>query len=184
MPNEVLIKSGTAIILADATDHSPATQQNLGTRTAQIDLTSLAAGSYRQSDKIDFGATRANRWNCTIAWEPTSAPTAGGTVDVYVAPSASATAGQDNPGNVVGTDGAYTAYGVAATDADECISQLVYIGSLVVSNDADVHVGNIGTYVPELRYGTIVVKNNTSVAHGGDAVESSIRLAPVIDEVQ
>ena len=49
---EVLIKTGTAIVLANITEHSPAAGSNLGTRTNQIDLDGLTAGAYRQSEKF------------------------------------------------------------------------------------------------------------------------------------
>lgn len=188
MANEVLIKSGTAIILADTTDHSPAASNNLGTRTDQIDLTSLAAGAYRQSAKFDFGATRAKLWKASGAFEWSVAPTAGGHIMVYLGLSQSATAGTANPGNLSGSDAAYVGYGAAASDAEECISQLELIGVFAVSNDADVQVGNFWTpnqlFVPAERYGIVVVKNDTDQALIADAVEMSIRLSPVIDEIQ
>jgi hypothetical protein len=56
LPDSVKYTVGTAIVLADTTDHAPATANNLGTRTDQIDCTSLAAGAARESNKIDFGA--------------------------------------------------------------------------------------------------------------------------------
>lgn len=170
---------GTAIILADTTDHSPATKNNLGTRTDQIDLTSLASGSYRQSAKVDFGATRGVVWVADGAIEPVSAPTAGGEIELYIGWSASATAGQDNPGNLSGSDGAYVGYGAAATDATECINQLDRIGSFPMSADAAIQVGRFGVFLPKKRYGIIVVRNRLSVNLAGDAVEMSIRLAPL-----
>jgi hypothetical protein len=54
LPDSAKYTIGTAIILADTTDHSPAANYNLGTRTDQIDCTDLAAGAARQSAKFDF----------------------------------------------------------------------------------------------------------------------------------
>lgn len=180
---DVLIGNGTPIILADTTDHAPTAGSTLGgTRTDQIDLTSLAAGAYRQSAKVDFGLTRAREWICRAAFEPASAPAAGGAVEVFVGFSDSATAADSNPGNLSGSDGAYNGYGAASTDADECIGQLVRIGQVVASADADIMVGEVGIFVPALRYGSIVVRNGLSVAFLGDAVEMSIHLIPIQDQ--
>lgn len=184
MPNQILIENGTDIILADTTDHSPAAGNNLGTRTDQIDLTSLASGAYRQGDQVDFGATRASRWKVTGAFEFSVAPSAGGHITAYVGYSHSATAATGNPGNLSGSDGSYVGYGASASDADECVTQLDYIGTFAVSNDADVQIGHLGWLTPEQRYGTIVIKNGTDQSFISDAVEMSIRLSPVIDEVQ
>lgn len=184
MPNEILAKSGTAIILADTTDHSPAAGNNLGTRTNQIDLTSLAAGSYRQSAKVDFGSTRGRLWVPRGAFEFSVAPTAGGSVELWVGFSHSGTAGTGNPANLSGSDAAYNGYGAAATDADECVNQLIFLGAIPVSNDADVHIGEFIGFVPREQYGIFVVRNNADQAFISDAVEMSIRIAPVVDEVQ
>ena len=53
MANEVLLKSGTPKAWADTTDYAG----DGGTRTHQIDLTSLADGAARQGAKADLGAT-------------------------------------------------------------------------------------------------------------------------------
>jgi len=184
MANESLIKTGTSIILADTTDHAPAAGNNLGTRTDQIDLTSTIAGGYKQSTKFNLGATRAAMWAVTGAFEYSVAPTAGGTVKVWIGFSHSATAGTGNPGNLAGADGDYYGYGVAAGDADEAINQLIFIGSIPVSNDADIHIGHLGVFIPEQQYGMIVVQNDASQAFIADAVEMSVRLTPVTDEIQ
>jgi hypothetical protein len=187
MPTELLAKTGTIIVLADVTDHAPAAQQNLGTRTDQIDLTSLADGSYRQSDKFDFGggsAVWAPEWDVTAAIEPGGAPTLPADVKFFIGFSQSATAGTDNPANLVGADGAYVGYGAAATDATEAIEQLIFIGSLPATADDDIFVGHIGRIAVPLRYGMLVVKNDLGAALEADAVECSIRLTPLILESQ
>ena len=194
MANEVLIKTGTAIIWANTGEHAPGStaKNNLGARTVQIDLApggaGLPSGDYQQGAKADFGATRARLWEATGAFEPVSAPTAGGVIALYIGWSASATAGQDNPGFLTGADANYNGYGAAAVDATECISQLEFIGSFNVSADAAIQVGNFwtprGVFIPRHRYGSIVVRNNTSVAFAGDAIEMSVRLSPIIDEIQ
>lgn len=176
------IFNGTPIILADATDHNPTAGASLvGTRTHQIDLTGLGINAYRQSVKFDFGASRARDWKCRAAFEPTSAPTAGGIVPVYLGLSDSATAANNNPANLSGADGAYVGYGAASADADESVGQLIFIGHISVSADSDIMIGEVGIFTPWLRYGMIVVGNKTSVAFAADAIEMSVHLVPVQD---
>lgn len=189
MPSEILNKNGTIIVLADTTDHAPGAtaQNNLGARTDQIDLTSLADGAYRQSAKVDLGggsAAWAPLWEITAAIEPGGAPTLPADVKIFIGFSNSATAGQDNPANLSGADGAYVGYGAAASDADEAIEQLKFVGSLPASADDDIFVGNLGIIEAPSRYAMIVVKNSLGAALEADAVECSIRLTPIIPEVQ
>ena len=189
MASELLMKTGTAIVLGDTTDHAPGAtaQNNLGADTDQIDLTSLADDAYRESDKFDFGggsALWASEWQVTAAIEPSAAPTAGTTVDFYVGFSRSATAAQDNPANLVGADGAYVGYGAAAADATEAVKQLQFIGSLVAAADDDIFVQNVGIIRVPLRYGMLVVMNQLGAALEADAIECSIRFTPIIPEGQ
>jgi len=181
---DLTIDNGTAIILADATDHSPTSGTSLvGTRTDQIDLTGLAASDYRQSDKIDFGTSRAVNWMMRAAIEPVSAPAAGAVVEFFIGFSDSATAANNNPGNLSGSDADWNGYGAADTDATEVVGQLVRIGQLVFGADDDVHVGEIGVFTPLLRYGIVVVRNGLAVALESDAVEMSVHLIPILDSV-
>ena len=66
-----------------------------------------------------------------------SAPTAGTTLDVYLAFSDSGTAGTDNPGNLSGAD--------AALGNVDLAPQLVFVGSVVMSN-------SLGTGVQQQRF--------------------------------
>lgn len=184
MPTTILQQTGTAIILADTTDHAPAAGNNLGTRTDQIDLTSLAAGALRQSAKIDFGLDHAAQWGMRAAVEFSVAPAAGETVNFYMAYSHSATAGTGNDGNCSGSDAAYNGYGAAAADGIEAVKLLQRVGSLVLTADADIQIGYVGTFMPQERYGMLVVFNNSGQAFIADAVEMSVRLAPIEDELQ
>ena len=54
LPDSAKLTIGTYLLVADSTDY--ADNQGFGTRTDQIDLTSLAAGAARQSAKLDFTA--------------------------------------------------------------------------------------------------------------------------------
>jgi len=185
MPNEILIKTGTAIILADVTDHSPSANNNLGSRTVQIDLTGLASGAARQSAKFDFGAVRADLWYAYACLEFLAAevPAAGESLPFYIAPSPALGAAVANPGGVTGSDSAYT--GTAGSTLAESLLQLDHLGTFKVLDDVGVQISPIGVYSPLMRYGSLIVFNNT--ANGdldSDAVQMSVLLSPTPLEVQ
>ncbi len=185
MANETYIKYGTQLLFADhATDFgaAPATAANsiiIGTPTdVQIDLTNLAAsGGGRQSAKSgDLGdSTRGTKMRVDACLEFEAAPTDGDNVDFYWAGSPSATAGTGNGGGVSGSDSAYT-------ETDGTLRQLTYIGSLVCRNNV-ICIGYVGEFVPEHRYGTLVVINNADQALRSTATamdETHITVTPII----
>ena len=185
---DILIASGTPIVWANATDFNPtAAQAWVATRTHQIDLTSVAAGAFRQGVKADLGAaTWAQRYMLVASIEPVSAPAAIGYYQFWLGFSDSGTAANNNPGNLSGSAEAYVGYGAASTDADEVVNGagsggLNYVGALGVSADDDVFVGFVGIVVPKFPYVCSLFRNSTSVALEGDAVEMSISLYPLQD---
>jgi len=183
--NEVWEKAKTPIVIADLADYAG----DIGARTDQIDLTSLASGAARQSDMIDLSTPisagyLAYLYAVYAAIEFDVAPTSGGVVDFYAAFSPSAVAATANPGGCSGADGAYT--GTPGDSLDDSLKQLVPIGSLVVTSDVAPAVGFqfIGFIkVPE-RYVSFVVDNNADQALEGDAIEMGIRLVPYVKEIQ
>ncbi len=181
MSAEILVKTGTPIVFADTTDWS---SPNHGfTRTAQIDLTSLANGAARQSDKVDLGATRARLFSMKVGIEFDVAPgTSGPLVEFFWSASHSATAGTGNDGGASGADGAYK-----AGEEAEWVKQLLPLGSLTATNDAATTV-QLQTVAPVIwfpdRYGQVIVYNTSGQALEGDAVEMFVALIPLPDEVQ
>jgi hypothetical protein len=186
MANEVLLKTGTAIVLGKSASHSPAANNNLGTITDEIDLTSLAAGAARQSAKFDFGSTRARRYAIFAALEWATAPAAGAveSVDIYLAFSPSGTAAVANPGGVSGSDSAYAGY---SSNLDDSLKQLTFIGSSIATVQATgtVQIATVGTFTPIERYATLVVDNSSASDNlHNDMVEMSILITPIVDEIQ
>ena len=180
MPTQILVEEGTPIVWADATDYSPTGSGY--TRTAQIDLTSLASAAARQGDKADMGAGRAARFSVHVGFELDVAPTAGNLIDVYWSSSASATAGTGNAGGAGGADAAYK-----AGEEAEWVKQLTYIGSLICTADAATTVQRQcinEAFVPPQRYGSPVVFNRSGQAFEGDAVEMYLAFVPHPDEIQ
>lgn len=179
LPDSAVVQVGTQIVLADSTDYSPTAANNLGTRTDQIDLTSVANAAARQSEKVDLGASRAFGYNVMAVLEFAVAPGDGVFVDFYWAPSNSGTAGTNNPGGVSGTDSAYT--GTTSASIEESVLQLSYIGSFSCSNEATttVQLAQVGTFAPQERYGSLVVFNNSGQSLVSDAVEMAVSITPL-----
>jgi len=162
-------QSGTAITISNAV-------------SSRITLASLANSNgtstgARQSVKQDFGATRAEMWNCTATLEFAATPTAGTTVDFYLSPSSSATAGTDNAGNCTGANASYAGY---SSNLNATLPQLLFIGSFVVPAIATTTVQNafVGRFYVPKRYGSIVVVNRSGVALHTTEASQVITLTP------
>jgi len=179
MANEILVKSGTPVVWADTTDYAG----DGGTRTHQIDLTSLADGAARQGAKADLGATRAKQYTLTVCVEMAVAPVSKAAIDIYWAASPHATAGLLNPGGCTGADAAYT--GSAGDSLDDSLMQLLPLGSISLTADADpvLQIYTV-TLFPQHRYGMPVIDNNGGQAMHSDAIECFVSLTPIIPEVQ
>jgi hypothetical protein len=163
--NEILVKQGTDKVW-----------KNAGGDYA-ISLASLAVDAGRNGVKADLGATFASRYAVTVEINMDVAPTAGKCIEIYWAPS------HDNstfPGGATGTDAAYK-----AGEEDEWKKQLLLIGCLVSTNDADAVVQTqVLMFSPPARYGAPVVINKADQALEGDEDSHQITLTPLIDEVQ
>ena len=183
MANEILQKAKTPIVIADTTDYAG----DLGTRTDQIDLTSLAVGAARQSVKVDLGkgaALLGTRFDVYAAVEFAVVPSSGKVVDLWVGFSPSATAGTANPGGLSGADAAYN--GTAGDSIPDSLQQLEFVGPLVATSDATtvVQYQYVGSFIARERYASFVVYNKADQALVADAVEMGIRIVPYLDEVQ
>lgn len=178
LPDEILVQSGTAIVFADVTDHAPATANNLGTRTHQLDLTSVANNAARQSAKVDLGAAWAEEHAVIAALEIAATPTAGNVVEFWWAPSPNATASTANPGGVSGADAAYAGY---SSNLDASVKQLQFIGEFVCTAQATgtVQIARVGSFRPKHRYGSLIVYNKSGAALHSDAVEMSVLVSPL-----
>jgi len=189
LPDSVKLVVGTDIVLADTTDHAPATANNLGTRTDQIDCTDLVAGAARQSTKVDFTANVDMEYvlRSAVEWEVTPEIAAGERVDFYMAWSNSATAGTANSGGASGADAAYT--GLSGGTLAASLKMLHWLGSHVMDNvittDATQIDMAVATFTPRARYGSLIVVNNAvSAAFHADMVETSFVFSPLVTQVQ
>jgi len=185
MPNEILFKEGTQILIANST-YSPTAARSLGSSiTDDIDMVGLTTGQAREGVKIDLGATRPMAYYVRMAMEFATDPAAGGTMDFYWSGSHSASANVGNVGGTTGADGDFAGYDTLTLA--EALLQMDLIGQLIcgVNNNADgVQIGSLGIWSPPTRFGVPVVVNNTSVTLHSDSIEMAIALDPIITEVQ
>lgn len=168
LPDYARTTPGTAVIWGEA---------GAGGVTKTLSFDALASGSGRMGASADLGATFPEYISIQLIVESGTAPTAGGTVDLYLAWS------DDNstwPAGVSGSDAAWPGDG----NEDEWAKQLgAPVTSLVATNDTDtVQVQNAVVVKTHGRYVTPVVDNNMDQAIRDEATAtnngSRIRLIP------
>lgn len=143
-----------------------------------LTLTSVTNGNGRQSAKADLGANWARKYAVLFTSSVGSAATAGNEIELWWAPSTSATAGTDNPGALSGTDATFN------STPDEYKQQFVFVGSLVLSNGAGTAVQKqYFPLRPIARYGMFVVVNKSGQTLGSTASDHEVRLTPVPEGV-
>lgn len=191
LPDSVKLVDGVSFIFAFDTDWpgSP-TQGWSATVDAEINLGSLANAGAQQSAKADLTVNRDVEYKIEVSVETDTDATIGGTIDVYVGWSDSATAGTGNPAALSGTDSGYTGgTGGALVDA---LKLLEFVGSLSLQGTEDAdgvpQVGQIGIISPKARYLMIVVVNNSGAILGsggtGVADELAVRVTGLTLQVQ
>lgn len=188
--NQVKSKDAIAgLLFSNSTEYAATDLGDLeNTDTAPTAVQFDPAGSVttqtaRQSTKADLGEIRALEYSVTASFEFATAPVSGETVDFYWSPSHSGTAGKGNMGSTTGVDGVYA--GGTPTLA-EGLKQLMFIGSLVCSNDAQpvVHTGFVAVFSPPDRYGNLVAHNNTSDDYDSDGIQTAVAFEPIIPDIQ
>ena len=170
MASEVLVKSGTPISV---------------TCTIAGLITSSTSGG-RQSAKVDLGATRAQTMLVRLQTSFTTAPTASGAIEVYVAFSSISTAANGNAVNLTGADTAYVGYN---NDLNVAKAQLQFVGIMSVSVTTSTTVAQIcdvGTFTPMDRYCQIIVVNTCSQPLNAATNQPghAITIYPLADEIQ
>lgn len=162
-----------------------ATDHTIGTPTdITLTLSALADDAGRQSNKADLGVNRAPRLDCHVAVDFTGeTPTGGERVDVYWAPSTSATAANGNVAGNSGLDAAAPGGALGGITLDEFLRQCIFIGSLIVHDGASVQNSHVGVLVPPTRYGQIVLVNRSGDAFEADNVEMAVWLTEMLGDV-
>ena len=147
-----------------------------------LSLSSIADAAAKNSDQVDLGANRPDIIYIKAAIEWFAAITAGGTVDFYWSASANSTVGAGNPGKPDGVDGAYT--GDGGGTVAESIKQILHVGSFVTTDLQGVQQADVGAIPGDLRYGQLIVVNNTGTTLcGTDDIESSVLFYGTISDI-
>lgn len=170
------------IVFASAS-FSPAAASDLrklSPTSAAITLASLANGAYRQSAKVDLGATRARKYFIRAAFEFAATPTDQASLTLYWVPSQSATAGTANAAGVSGADAAYTGY---SSNAASAVRQISWSAQFQCTAQATstVQIFEVGDLQPVERYGSIILLNSTGAAFHTSDANCHIVFDPVVD---
>ena len=174
LPDYLKASHGTAVIWGESGASGV-------TKTLSFDA--LASGSARMGASADLGSTWDQDYYVQLIIESGTAPTAGGTVDLYLACS------YDNstwPSGVSGSDGAWPSDG----NEDEWAKQLgLPVCQLVATNDGNtVQVQQPAIWRPTGRYVVPVVDNNMDQAVRDEVTatnnDSRVILVPVQSLVQ
>jgi len=193
--NEILRKQGTAIVFGVNASLNPASDKtnftdDIGTDTVDCEmaLTALATNAAHQSVKCDL----TSRWATDFAvygvvdyTGETVTGNAGETVDYYWCPSPDPTTGQSNIGGNSGADAAVCDSCIPSgmTDA-EFVKLCMFIGSLVVTDDADIQASFIAMFSSPTQQGQLVIMNSASDPFEASDIEMHTAFWPVITEVQ
>ena len=140
-----------------------------------ITLAAIANGAGRQGAKGDLGASWNQIYIPVLRVETTATPTSGAAITLAWAPSASATAANDNPGGCTGGDAAFS-------DAD-LYNQLWILGSLNCDNAVSVQQVYLGEFRPPTRYGMPVVWNASGAALDADNIQQGVILIPITETI-
>ena len=170
MPTEILTKSGTPIVWNNAVT-------NYG-----LEMAGMVANTGVQGAKGDLGATRAREFDVDLVVQTATAPTAGGTYDLYWSPSVFSTANSGNPGGCTGASGNYSGQGVDSIT--NSVKQLSFIGALTVTNNPNARQSQHFVFAPSSRYGSPVVINKTDQTNNASVIEHQLKLTPIIYESQ
>jgi len=185
MANDVLQKAGAKIIIGDSDCNPTAGVGLTGVEDTDFTFLNFLTATLGQSVKFSFSTPWGRRWRVVSGLEFIAAPTAGLTVDFYIGYSDSATAANENPGNLSGAAGAYQGYGGDAASGIEALLQLYYIGSLICTADIAIQVAEIGIITPLADNACLVIHNQSGQTIADiDGVETSVQIIEIIDEIQ
>lgn len=148
--------------------------------------TGLANLAAVNSDKLDFGSVLPLKIDVMAALEWFAAVVADNSVNMFWAESAHSSAGIGNPGFPDGVDGVYTGAGDGGTD-EEAVVNMIDIGAMITETHTAGHVqiAKIGSFVPTMRYGQLIVVNNSgTLLCGTDDIESGILFYGTMPQIQ
>lgn len=159
LPDYLSAEWGTAIVWGEA---------GASGVTNTITVDALASGSARMGAEVDLGADHADEYTLTVIIEAGTAPTAGGTIEVYLAWSHD---GTNYPSGVTGSDAAWPSDG----NEDEWKVQLGLPAVVVVATNDGTVVQQQNSVIVRAagRYVVPVIDNNWSQAIRDEATATN-----------
>lgn len=144
-----------------------------------LNAASVTTGNGRAGDKsatlVDGTKGLPALLEVYVQTQVQAAPTAGLTIDVYLAFSDSATAGTNNPGSLSGAD--------AALSNVDVLPQLVFVGSLVLSNSLGTAAQEQRFLVaPQDQYVIPVLVNNSGQTINATGTNSKVVVTPMYQQ--
>lgn len=149
LPDTMKITPGTPVIWG---------QSGASGVTLTLSFNGLADGAARMGAVADLGASWDMEYSVMLVAEPTSAPTAGNRVDLYLPCTHSVSY---YPNEITGSDGAWPA---DSNEDEHALALGAPACSLIATNDARVQVQAPVIWRPSGRYVVPVVDNNLGVA--------------------
>lgn len=185
LPDEFVLLEGTQFIFNVSGSFSPvdpATDWTIGSPTnVVLTQSALANGAGRQSDKMDFGANRAEAYACYSAADFTGeTPTQGEVVRYLWLPSTHTTQANGNIAGNSGADAAAPGGALGSLTIADFVALAIPIGNLRVHDGVAVQNGFVGILFPTSRYGQMLVFNESGDAFEADDVENHVVLNPLV----
>jgi hypothetical protein len=149
-----------------------------------LTLSSLSNNNAQQSEKFDLGENWARAYLILTSFEFAATPSAGNSVEIYVAPSVNSTAGSGNLIGLTGSNGAYSGLSSNLSDSLKLLGNIPYLHTCTVDTATTVQCAMAGILIPTARYGSIVVYNKSGASFHSDDVENHIVFTPIVDELQ
>lgn len=130
------------------------------TMSSMVTLTTSASNCW-QGNYLDFGTPRSEVWLARLTGAFIAAPTAGGSLLLYMAWSSATATANNFPGGATGVDGSFP--GPSAVPAD-ALQQLHFIGGLtaVATGSIVQQISDLMPFTAKARYGAPVVAMRTS----------------------
>jgi hypothetical protein len=160
MANDILQYYGTAKTAKSSTGD------------AVFTFTSVANGAGRVSGSIDMGTPRAGRYRVQVQYKGAATPTAGASLEVYLARS------DDNTTR----DGNLGASDAAVSDVD-IRAQCLFCGVLSMDNVTTQQVASFEIETGA-RYLSVLWWNATGAAASATATDHIVTITPIITQVQ
>lgn len=169
MPTDILIYNSTTVTATI-------------TMSSMVTLTTSSNNAW-QGNFVDFGTPRGERWLAKLTAAFTAAPTAGGTLELYMSWSSATATANNWPGGCTGVNGNFAG---PDTNPVNALPQLDWLGSLSAAATGSTvqQITEIGPFVARERYGTPVVAMRTSQVLSSQSASHTLTFIEIRTQAQ